>query len=147
MAQFELGITAAIVGAILLGSYFAPVKISKLSVNQYLLIQLVFATLLTSAIVIYTKESFSFKLQDFGFPIFSGIIFALALSLVFFSIKSIGVGRAAAIYVGLQLVVATIIGFAFFNELSPLSFIQKLETAIGIILVLAGIVLISIAKL
>jgi glucose uptake protein GlcU len=82
-----------------------------------------------------------------GFPLVSGILFAVAMFLVFLSIKLIGIGRAASIYVGLQLVVATVIGAVFFNELSPLSYIQKLETVSGIILILVGIVLISIAKL
>jgi multidrug transporter EmrE-like cation transporter len=147
MAQVDLGILAAVIGAVLLGSYFTPVKFSKLSSNQYVFIQLVFASLAMIAILVYSKESFNFKIQNMGFPIVSGIIFAAALAFVFFSIRTIGVGKAAAIYVGLQLVVATVIGFAFFNELGPLSFIQRLETIVGIVLVLAGIVLISVAKL
>jgi len=147
MAQLDIGILAAVIGAVLLGSYFSPVKFSKLSTNQYVLILLAFATLAMVAILIYSKESFNFRIKDVGFPIISGVLFAVALSLTFFSINSIGIGKAATIYVGLQLVVAVIIGIAFFNELGPLSFIQRLETIIGIVLVLAGIVLISVAKL
>ena len=147
MVQLDFGIVAAIIAAVLLGSYFIPFKFSKLSVNQYLLIQFVFSTIVLAAILFYSKESLNFSLQDMKFPIVSGILFAVALFLVFFSIKSIGVGKSAAIYVGLQLVVAAVIGITFFGELSPLSYIQKLETISGIILVLAGIVLISIAKL
>ena len=147
MASADLGIIAAIIGAVILGSYFIPFKFSKLSVNQYLLIQFIFSTLSLALILFYSRESFPLKIEDIKFPIVSGILFGTALFLVFFSINSIGINKAAAIYVGLQLVVAVIIGIAFFNELGPLSSIQRIQTSLGIILVVAGIILISVAKL
>jgi len=147
MPQLDLGVIAAIIGAIFLGSYVAFVKISKLNPNQFLFLQLVFAAVATLAITFYIKEPFNYSLRDMAYPAAAGIFFAIALSLVFFSIKTIGIGKSGAIYIGLQLVVATLTGFIFFNELSPLSYIQKIETVIGIILVLAGVILISIAKL
>lgn len=147
MTEFEIGILAAVIGAILLGSYIAFVRLSKLSATQFLLLQLVFAAITALVILLYTKELFSLSLQEAKFPIIAGVMFSLALSLVFFSIKTIGIGTSSAIYVGLQLVVAIIIGFVFFNELSPLSYIQRIETVSGVILVLVGISLISIARL
>jgi len=147
MNEMYLGLAAAVVGGIILGSYFTLFKFSNLTVNQYLFIMFIFSTLTLAAFLVYSKEPISFRLGDLNFPIVSGILFGIALFLVFFSIKSIGINRAAAIYVGLQLVVAAVIGIAFFNELGPLSSIQRLETTIGIILVLSGIILISVAKL
>ena len=147
MDEIILGLVAAIISGIILGSYFTPFKFSKLTVNQYLLIMFIFSTLTLATFLVFSKESISFHLGDFNFPIISGVLFAIALFLVFFSINSIGINRAAAIYVGLQLVVASVIGIAFFNELGPLSSIQRIETIIGIILILSGIILISVAKL
>lgn len=147
MNEMYLGLAAAVVGGIILGSYFTLFKFSNLTVNQYLFIMFIFSTLTLAAFLVHSKEPISFRLGDLNFPIVSGILFGISLFLVFFSINSIGINRAAAIYVGLQLVVAAVIGIAFFNELGPLSSTQRLETIIGIILVLSGVILISVAKL
>jgi glucose uptake protein GlcU len=147
MSGLPLDLIAAIAGGIILGAYFIPFKFSQLTANQYLLIMFIFSTLTLAAFLIFSKGSTSFHIGDFGFPIVSGVLFGVSLFLVFFSINSIGINRAAAIYVGLQLVVAVVIGIAFFNELGPLSSSQKIETVTGIILVMSGVVLISIAKL
>lgn len=124
MSEIVMGIVASVIGAILLGSYFTPLKFSKLNVNQYLLVMFIFSTLSMMVIFFYYKEPINFKLQDIYFPAISGILFSIAIALVFFSIKTIGISKAGAIYIGLQLVVASIIGIAFFNELGPLSFYQ-----------------------
>jgi len=147
MTAQTLGILAAIISAIILGSYFTLFKFSKLSVNQYVFVMFIASTITLLVLFFFTKEKINFEFANLPFPIISGILFAFALFLVFFSIKTIGINSAAAIYVGLQLVVAVSIGIAFFSELTFLPFTQKAETIIGLFLVLSGIILVSVAKL
>lgn len=141
-----LGLLFALFAALAWGSWMSPSKLVKLNDIQFLMFSSLFIFVGSLALFFITRQTFTITMKDLGFSAFAGITWTIGFGLALFAVKHIGLGKGYAIWSGAQTLVALGIGALLFRELSELTSFQRIQTVIGVLLIITGIGLVSLNR-
>ena len=141
-----LGLLFALFAALAWGSWMSPSKLVKLNDIQFLMFSSFFIFIGSLVLFLISRQTFTITMKDIGFSAFAGITWTIGFGLALLAVKHIGLGKGYAIWSGAQALVAVGIGVILFKELSGLTSFQKIQTVIGVLLIIVGIGLVSLVR-